>query len=369
MVAMEPGKMSRSFIGPLRMGFILAIVFICLIASILVLDRDSLSSKIFDAGNHGVFPEAQQPSSSDSETNRSTISNRPLILYAYADSQDGTALENLKFFIAHGLHAAADFKFIMNGDTKAGSFVPKKDNIQVIKRSNTCYDLGAFAEVLLKDDLYKKYKRFITMNASIRGPFVPYWSEGCWTDMFLNKITDEVKLVGMTANCWPTFHIQSMIWATDIMGIQTLLFPPQKALDYLSSHPITLPAFSASQNDPPQPSSSTTPLPSRYGINGCFNTYASAVGAEVSSTSLILAAGYKVDAMMSAYHGLKEYEENRSCGENRDVLWEGKYFGIDVHPFETVFIKANRDLAPLVLERHSEWVEKRRYSSYDYCRA
>lgn len=73
--------------------------------------------------------------------------------------------------------------------------------------------------------------------------------------------------------------------------------------------------------------------------------------------------------MMSAYHGDPEYEEARTCEKNRDLLWEGEYFGISVHPFETMFIKANRDLAPLVLERYSEWVGKRRYSSYDYCKA
>ncbi|KAG4427474.1 hypothetical protein IFR05_017044, partial [Cadophora sp. M221] len=134
------------------------------------------------------------------ESGKSTNSDRPLILYAYADSKDGTALENLKFFIAHGLHAAADFIFVLNGETTAKSLVPKKDNIRLIQRPNECYDLGAYAEVLLKDDLYKDYKRFITLNASIRGPFVPYWSEGCWTDMFLSKVTDEVKLVGITAN-------------------------------------------------------------------------------------------------------------------------------------------------------------------------
>lgn len=54
--------------------------------------------------------------------------------------------------------------------------------------------LGAYAEALLKDDLYKKYKNFILLNASLRGPFVPYWSEACWSDLYLNKITDEVKV-------------------------------------------------------------------------------------------------------------------------------------------------------------------------------
>ncbi|KAH6698966.1 hypothetical protein BKA61DRAFT_583006 [Leptodontidium sp. MPI-SDFR-AT-0119] len=409
------GKMSNSVWVPLRTTFILAVMVVCLIWSLLALDMPITSSQISGDGAQKVITEAQEnaakvdigssqetqastenpevivavPSTHDQEkqggkeveSGESTFSDRPLILYAYADSKDGTALENLKFFIAHGLHAAADFIFILNGETAAKALVPKKDNIRLVQRPNECYDLGAYAEVLLKDDLYKDYKRFITMNASIRGPFVPYWSEGCWTDMFLSKVTDEVKLVGITANCWPTFHIQSMIWATDKIGIETLLFPPQKALDYLSTHPIKLPpaskdtdittSTSTPSNDPsfPPPSPETTRVHQAPGINGCFHDWDSAVAAEVSSTSLILAAGYKVDAMMSAYHGMAEYEEARTCDENRDLLWDGEYFGIDVHPFETVFIKANRDVAPLVLERHTKWVGQRGYSSYDYCRA
>ncbi|KAL2075864.1 hypothetical protein VTL71DRAFT_807 [Oculimacula yallundae] len=271
------------------------------------------------------------------------ITDRPLVLYSYASSKDGTALENLKFFIAHGLHAAADFIFILNGKSSVASLIPKEDNIRVVQRKNTCYDLGAFAEVLLKGDLYKQYKRFITMNASIRGPFVPYWSNGCWTDMFLDKITKEVKLVGITANCWPTFHIQSMIWATDIIGITTLLFPPRRALLYLTANPVHLPLKNKARALAP----SIT-----FGINGCFSTYSAAIAAEITSTSLILASGYKVDAMMLAYHGLPTYhEEQKTCENNKDVFWKDDYFGIDVHPFETVFMKSNRDVSPLVLER------------------
>lgn len=73
--------------------------------------------------------------------------------------------------------------------------------------------------------------------------------------------------------------------------------------------------------------------------------------------------------MMSAFHGMREYEEGESCKENRDVLFEGEYFGVNVHPFETVFLKSNRDVDPLGLQRHSEWMRERGYRSYGYCKA
>lgn len=119
--------------------------------------------------------------------------DRPLIVFVYADSPN--AKENLKFFIKRGIHTAADFIFIFNGPSDAPELVPTHlENVKVVQRENTCYDIGAIGEVLSKDGLWMKYKRFITMNASIRGPFVPVWSNECWTDAFFRKLTDEVKV-------------------------------------------------------------------------------------------------------------------------------------------------------------------------------
>lgn len=126
----------------------------------------------------------------DPEKNAST---RPLIMYAYSETEN--ARENLRFFLAQGLHGAADFVFILNGETDVGeALIPQKTNIAVVKRPNTCYDLGAHGEVLRNGDLWKRYGRFVLLNASVRGPFVPYWSRACWSDAYLGRVTDEVKV-------------------------------------------------------------------------------------------------------------------------------------------------------------------------------
>lgn len=117
---------------------------------------------------------------------------RPLITYVYAETE--IARENLEFFLAHGLHAHADFIFIFNTESNMIEKIPKVSNIKIIQRDNSCFDLGTHAEVLKKNNLYKKYKRFITMNASIRGPFLPYWSNSCWTDLYLDKVTEKNKV-------------------------------------------------------------------------------------------------------------------------------------------------------------------------------
>ncbi|KAF4626105.1 hypothetical protein G7Y89_g12056 [Cudoniella acicularis] len=255
-------------------------------------------------------------------------SDRPLILYAYFETENSR--QNLEFFIAHALHGAADFMFILNGDNKAEEIIPKKPNIKYIHRKNDCYDLGAFAEVLVKDDLYKKYKKFITMNGSIRGPFLPQWATGCWSDMYLNRVTEQVKLVGMTFNCEPVNHVQSMIWATDRVGLETLLFPTETQIEALKAR---VPIF------PPE-----QPVPGMEvpGINSCPHEYWKAVAIEVYSTPLIEAAGYKAEAMMSAFHMSEDYEAE--CKDYPNPLYEGSYFGMTIHPFDTTADAKTRQL-------------------------
>jgi len=44
-----------------------------------------------------------------------------------------------------------------------------------------------------------------------------------------------------------------MIWATDSIGLSTLLFPPQHALDYLEQNPIHLALATNREHLPPKP--------------------------------------------------------------------------------------------------------------------
>lgn len=144
----------------------------------------------------------------------------------------------------------------------------------------------------------------------------------------------------MTGNCWPTFHVQSMIWATDLTGIDLLLHPPADPLESEEEQPV--------------------------GINGCFDGWRQAVDAEVGASSVITRAGFKLDVMMTAFHGY-DYVEKCDLSYNGDVLWDKTYEGFNVHPYETLFIKANRNIDPVMIEKMTEWTDFRKYSSWDAC--
>ncbi|ROW14175.1 hypothetical protein VPNG_04283 [Cytospora leucostoma] len=275
--------------------------------------------------------------------------DRPLVLYAYAESE--SARENLQFFLAQGIHGAADFIFIFNGETDAKDLVPTShDNIRVVQRDNTCFDLGSMGEVLRQDDLWKKYKRFITMNASIRGPFLPiYDSSTCWTDVFLGRLTDRVKMVGTTINCEPAPHLQSMLWAMDEVGMSILLDP---AL----AHSVPVKDGWGSEDTP-------------VGMSFCHETMLQAVHTEIGSTRLILSQGYEVDALMTAYASSNSTQDYCEHGQFEDVLYNDRYYGTNVHPYELVFIKSNRNIDPTLLAKMTEWHLGSGISSWDSCKA
>lgn len=290
---------------------------------------------------------------------------RTLILYAFSDTPD--ARDNLMYFLRHGLHSAADFIFIMNGvdnQTVASFQIPEEaSNIRIMQRPPTCFDLGAYGEVLRSKEqwtsigwgagripLWRRYKRFIMLNSSVRGPFLPHWGQGaCWSDLFVQRVTWDTKLVGLTANCWPHFHVQSDVWATDFVGMELLMNPP-------------LPGPNSTVDD-------FAEWDAPVGLADCYPDLSRAVHAELGATRVMLDAGHKVDLMMSAFHGIANYSQVCDPQAHGDLLYKDRYFGTSVHPYETLFTKTNRDLDEVLLERLTEWHWKSDWRSWDACGA
>ena len=152
----------------------------------------------------------------------------------------------------------------------------------------------------------------------------------------------------MTLNCLPRLHIQSMIFATDDVGMALLLDP---AL-----------AMSASVDD--RFGKHGDPV----GLTGCYKDWNAAVHAEVGTTALITGAGYRVDAMMTALHSEDGAEAYcRIHPDSGDLLWNGRYFGSNIHPYETMFIKANRDIDKPLLESLTKWHLSQKTTGFDEC--
>lgn len=121
-----------------------------------------------------------------------------------------------------------------------------------------------------------------------------------------------------------------MIWATDLIGMELLLQP--------------------------------------HGIGKCFDGWQEAVNAETGATHVILEAGYTAMPMMAMFHADEEnFVAHCDTTVNGDLLFNNKYAGTNVHPYETIFQKTNRGVDPITVQRLTEWHDQRNYSSYDFC--
>lgn len=67
--------------------------------------------------------------------------NRTLISYVYHETPDAKA--NAEFFLRHAMHDSSDFVFIVNGKTDTVKWPVERSNVRLVRRNNTCFDLGA----------------------------------------------------------------------------------------------------------------------------------------------------------------------------------------------------------------------------------
>lgn len=305
---------------------------------------------------------------------------RPKTLISYVYAEGAINRRNLQFFIDHGLHESSHFVFSFNGDTDAYKLLPiyedspnrkpghNYSNIEVLTRDNKCFDMGAHGEAFLREwdekkktwtpmtghdrggrKFWESFDRFILMNASVRGPFIPISDMECWMERFFSLISEKVKLVGMSYNCHGSEpgkgHVQSMVWALDRVGIKFLMEKPS--------------------ND------------GRSGGIGwwCPFDMSDAIKGELRGTVAMRDAGFESTSIELVAHahdsdggvegeGTKKWKEECTTKE----YWhENDYFGFNVHPYETVFTKAARDMQKYLVGNFTEWTDGSGYSSYERC--
>lgn len=139
-----------------------------------------------------------------------------------------------------------------------------------------------------------------------------------------------------------------MLLATDDVGMSILLDP---ALALSAS----VDDFYGRKEDP-------------VGFTPCFASLTKAVHAEIGITTLIQSQGYDVDVVMTAPHSQESFE--RFCmeaGHPDDFLYKNAYLGTNVHPYETMFMKANRDIDPVLLQKLTEWHLDANVTGWDTC--
>lgn len=253
-------------------------------------------------------------------SNQADLRQRTAVIYVYHEKNE-IYIDNIQFFFREGVRydENVDYIFVVNGDTTI-SF-PTHPNVKVIRRPNSCLDIGTWGPLVLR--LKEHYRYFIILNTSIRGPYLPtYWDKRKhWVTGFTHLIDDDIKLVGLSVNCpdgvsRPLVHIQSMLLAFDSTAIDVW---------------------------------------SRANILKCVDSREEGYYQEADLTISILNASYNIAVMQSIvghqnwrlYRGKLEPRNSfTACTDiELDIFYKrGWYSNTTPHPSEFMFIKVNRDI-------------------------
>ena len=228
---------------------------------------------------------------------------KTLVLYVFHQYND-----RVRYFIEHAIFEDDHVDFIMiANDMTVELEVPSY--VKKFQRDNIGYDFGGWSDALLSNNLYQEYDRFIFVNSSVVGPFI---KSGKWTDVYLNELTDDIKLFGSTINACSTNpdrralpHVQSYIFA---MNRQTL--------DYLIKQNL-------------------------FSTTNYAKTFDDTVWEiEVRMSRLVIENGWNMGSLLKLYKGV-DWRVNPSCRLLDDIMYQ-PYLYVFWSEYELVFVKGNR---------------------------
>jgi len=219
---------------------------------------------------------------------------------------------NVEFFIKYGIFydPNVDFIIIINNETIQ---ITAPDYVKVMNRPNNGYDFGGWSDGLLTNNLYQKYDKFIFVNSSVLGPIVPKFYKNKWINIFLDGLTNDVKLYGCTINscgfdtCKPsqTSHVQSYVYCMD-----------KNTLNYLISKEI-------------------------FSQTNYINDYKQVVmQREIRMSREIINNNWNIGCVFSYYNNIdfRNISNIEAKFFNSNIA-NGKYNNEIVHPYEIIFIK------------------------------
>jgi hypothetical protein len=235
---------------------------------------------------------------------------KTLVTYVYFETKQ--SINNLDFFIKNGIYDKNDvvYNIIIKGG-KCSVIIPNYKNVNIFKTNNEGYDFAGYSNSINNINI-NKFEYFIFINDTVIGPFLPrYIKKNNWYNMFTNLLSNEIKLVGSTINKSSIYidkntyvpkHIQSMSFATDIIGLKLLI--KNKILNERNNIKIF-------KNE---------------------GKKAFILKFEVNMSKIIMDNGYNIASF-------NQSENNKIDLYHDDIHFENKYFGITLNPIEIMFIK------------------------------
>lgn len=240
--------------------------------------------------------------------------SRKVIIYTYY--QTDVSNYNFSFFLKNEVifRQDIDYIFIINGYKCSIKYlIPKLSNVLIILRENKGYDFGGHnAALCYLKKIEKTYDYYIFLNSGVFGPVIKkdYLKNCHWSDLFINKINDKVKLVGTSIVCLPHHDlggfgpkVESFFFTTDKKGLD--LFIEEGTI--FCNHKNKVSAI----------------VNGEYGLSRC-----------------IFKHNYTIDCMLDEYMNVDWYDKkNWYLNDNKHPTRKGTYFGKSINPYDVIFHK------------------------------
>jgi hypothetical protein len=254
------------------------------------------------------------------------MSTKNLVIYHYFE-KDASYRDNLLHFLLFGVLPELDYIFVMSGAHSVQ--LPELPNVRYLFTEPKKSDFGGYAQLINEGLNVDPYDNIFFINSSVRGPFVPPYCHQPWYEAFLEQMQSDVGMVGISICTLKEDFRHSINYQARYGGIppyshvQTMAYVLRK--EVLTQ--LIADGFYQEDRD------ATKTL--------AIEDY------EIHLSQLVLKLGWNLRCLLPEFNSI-DYRLSHTnpnptstVGDPNEVLG---YFGRSAHPYETIFVKTNRDL-------------------------
>lgn len=254
------------------------------------------------------------------------MSTKNLVIYHYFE-KDASYRDNFLHFLAFGVLEELDFVFVISGEHSVD--LPDLPNVRYLFTAPKKSDFGGYAQLINEGLNLDTYANIFFINSSVRGPFIPPYHRHTWYAAFLEQMQGDVGMVGISICILKEDFRHSINYQARYGGhppyshIQTMAYVLRR--EVLTQ--LITDGFYCEDRD------STKTL--------AIEDY------EIHLSQLVLKLGWNLRCLLPEFNSIDyrlphtDPNPTSTVGDPNEVLG---YFGRSAHPYETIFVKINRDL-------------------------
>ena len=204
----------------------------------------------------------------------------------------------------------------------------------LIRAENIGMDIAAHNITIMhlqEQSILTKYKYFVLLNSSVKGPFFPSWlpPKWQWTNGFTDRLTSSVKAVSSSLTCLPALdlggpgpRLESWAFAVDSSAMNVLI---QDGLFEIRSCKV---------------------CPDGIIVQG-----------EYALSRILFDHDFNIATLLSMYPRDLDWrlQQHWDCNNNVHPSRHGTYDHIIMHPFETMFVKSSWQVGEPFTSHYSKW--------------